>query len=176
MKKALLVIDFQIMPFVWKDYGGKELYRSRELLGTVAELIGKARAADVPIYYFLHTETGESPRVEGSPLWQIHPEVAPLAHDHRIVKYHPDIFHGTELDRTLKQNRICNLVLCGIQTEYCVDTACRSAYFHGYETEVAMDGHSTFDSDELTAEQIICHHNTVLKAFAEIKQSGEIFF
>ena len=124
MKKALIIIDMQIMPFIWK----------------------------------------------------IHPEIAPAETDPRIVKYHPDMFQDTDLDGILKREGIESLVLCGFQTEYCVDTACRSAYAYGYKTELAMDGHSTFDANGLKAEQIVSHHNETLTVFAEVKPSAEITF
>jgi nicotinamidase-related amidase len=176
MKKALIIIDMQMMPFVWKDYGGKEIWESERLLRNVAGLINKARAANALVYYIMHTERGDSPRAEGQPLWQVHPEIAPEEADPRIVKYHPDMFQDTELDGILKKEGIENLVLCGLQTEYCVDTACRSAYAHGYRTELAMDGHSTFDSNGLRAEQIVAHHNEALTVFAEIKPLAEMAF
>jgi hypothetical protein len=39
-----------------------------------------------------------------------------------------------------------------------------------------MDGHSTFDSNALRAEQIVGHHNEALTVFAEVKPSAEITF
>jgi len=36
------------------------------------------------------------------------------------------------------------------------------------------DAHSTFDSADLLAEQIIQHHNQVLQWFAGLKNAGEI--
>ena len=176
MNKALIIIDMQIMPFIWKDYGGKELYRCENLLSNVKGLIEKARGADAPIYYIVYTEKGDSLRAENQPLWHVYPEVAPMDTDHLIIKYNADSFYNTELDNMLKQRGIENIVLCGVQTEYCVDTTCRSAFTHGYHIELAADGHSTFDSSDLRAEQIVRHHNAVLSIFGEVKPTNEISF
>ncbi|MEL7656015.1 MAG: cysteine hydrolase family protein [Bacillota bacterium] len=176
MNKALIIIDMQVMPFIWKEYGGKDLYRREVLLENVKGLIAKAREAEAPIYYILYTERGDSPRAEGQPLWHVYPEVAPLETDHLIIKYNADSFHNTELDGMLKDSGIENVVLCGVQTEYCVDTTCRSSFTHGYHMELAADGHSTFDSNDLKAEQIIRHHNAVLSIFGEVKPSDQISF
>ena len=86
MKKALIIIDMQIMPFVWKNYGGRPLYREEELIGNVKRLIQKARRSGLPIFYILYTEEGEAPRAENQPLWQVHPEVAPLEGEVLIIK------------------------------------------------------------------------------------------
>lgn len=174
MKKALIIIDMQVMPFIWKDYGGKTLYKEENLLANTKQLIEKAQKAKAPIYYVMYTETGASPRVEGQPLWQVHPEIVPQDKDRIIIKYYADSFFETELARLLHEQEIKNIVVCGVQTEFCVDTTCRSAFSHGFSVELAADCHSTYDSELLLAEQIIAHHNSILSQFAQIKPSAEI--
>ena len=114
MKKALIIIDMQIMPFIWKDYGGKPLYREAALIEKVKGLIQKARRADAPIFYILYTEKGESPRAENQPLWQVHPEIAPREDDTLIVKFHADSFLGTDLEQKLRRGQVTDLVFCGV--------------------------------------------------------------
>ena len=55
-----------------------------------------------------------------------------------------------------------HLVTCGMQTDFCVDSATRSAMHRGFNVTLATDAHSTWDNGVLTAEQIIAHHNKVL--------------
>ncbi len=174
MKKALVVIDMQVMPFIWKNYGGKALYQEEALIANAKALIEKARQAGAPVYYVLYTETGESPRAIGQPLWQVHPEMAPRESDTLIVKYHADSFLKTDLLARLQEQGINSIVICGVQTEFCVDTTVKSAFSHGFTVELASDGHSTFDSDLLSAELIIAHHNSILAQFAAIKPAAEI--
>lgn len=176
MKKALIIIDMQIMPFIWKDYGGKPLYKESELISHTQALIRKARQAGATIFYILFTEAEGSLRAREQPLWKIHPEIAPMEGDNLVIKYYADSFLETGLEQKLRQKQITNLVFCGVQTEYCVDTTVKSAYSHGFHCELAADAHSTNDSAYLTAEQIICHHNHILVQFAKIKLSGEIVF
>ncbi len=71
---------------------------------------------------------------------------------------------------------IGQIVVCGLVTEGCVDTTIRRAYSLGYKIELADDCHSTTDSNILSAEQIINHHNEVLKIFSEVKRSDNINF
>jgi len=110
MKKALVIIDMQIMPFIWKDYGGKALHNEDLLLSNAKLLIEKARKAQAPIIYIMHTETGQSHRAEGQPLWQVHPEIAPQPIDKLIIKYHADSFLKTELLSLLTQEEIEELM------------------------------------------------------------------
>ncbi|MTT30723.1 isochorismatase [Terrilactibacillus sp. BCM23-1] len=46
----------------------------------------------------------------------------------------------------------------------------------GYDVTLVKDAHSTWDTVELTAQQIIHHHNQLLQWFAETKDSNEIDF
>ncbi len=176
MKKALVIIDMQVMPFIWKNYGGKELYQEGILIANTRLLIEKARQANAPIFYVMYTETGESPRAEGQPLWQVHPEIAPQKHDEQITKYYADSFYKTDLLARLEEKETCEIVLCGVQTEYCVDTTCKSAFSHDLRVELASDCHSTFNSELLPAEKIIAHHNCILTQFAQIKPAAQIEF
>lgn len=176
MKKALIIIDMQIMPFIWKDYGGKPLFNENELIRNTQLLIKKARESKTPVYYILYTERGESPRAENQPLWQVHPEIMPEEKDTLIVKYFADSFLKTTLEQNLRQNDINNLVFCGMQTEYCIDTTIKSAYSHGFQSELASDAHSTYDSKSLSATQIINHHNNILLQFTAINPTSDICF
>lgn len=174
MKKALLVIDMQVMPFIWKNYGGKALHQEEALVANIHHLIEKARQANAPIFYVLHTEVGESPRAEGQTLWQIIPTITPQEQDRLVIKYYADSFMKTNLRSTLQDMCIEDIVICGVQTEFCVDTTCKSAFSHGLRVELASDGHSTFDGDLLSAKQIIAHHNNILAQFAQIKPAAQI--
>lgn len=175
VKKALLIIDMQVLPFAWKDYGGKTLYQEAILIANTRLLIEKARKSKSPIFYILYTETA-GPRSVDQPLWQVIDSIAPSPQDYFVNKYHADSFQETNLDVLLGKHGAEGLVMCGIQTEYCVDTTVKRAYSQGYKVELASDCHSTYDSDELTAEQIVRHHNHILQQFASILPSDQIRF
>lgn len=106
MNRALLVVDMQMMPFIWKNYGGKALSEEERLIKNVKSLIEKARQSHTPIYYLLYTEPVGSPRAKNEPLWQVIPDIAPQEGDKIIVKYHADSFLGTSLDQDLKADNI----------------------------------------------------------------------
>lgn len=176
MKKALLVVDMQVMPFIWKDYGGKSIFEEDRLIKNVRKLIEKAGNAGAPGYYILFTEGEGSPRSEGQPLWQVHPELVHRETDRTVVKYHADSFLKTELHRLLQKDETDTVVICGVQTEFCIDTTVKSAYSQGYHVILAKDGHSTYDSELLPAPTIIAHHNAILDQFADVVSSDEINF
>ena len=45
-----------------------------------------------------------------------------------------------------------------------------------YKVTLASDTHSTWDSEDITAQQIINHHNKVLGWFADVSLSQDIKF
>ncbi|MCY1462631.1 Isochorismatase family protein [compost metagenome] len=51
------------------------------------------------------------------------------------------------------------LVICGLQTDYCVNATVRQALKLGYDVVLAADAHSTVDNGNLSAEDIIAEHN-----------------
>ncbi|MEO7910374.1 MAG: cysteine hydrolase family protein [Roseiflexaceae bacterium] len=170
---ALLVIDVQNGMFAEDD----PVYHGAELLATIGELLAKARAAEVPVIYIQHNGGPGHPLESGSEGWPIHPAIPPANGEPVIGKSTPDSFHETMLQAELEARGIVKLVVAGIQTELCVDTTCRRASSLGYQTTLACDAHSTWDSRTLSAGQIIAHHNDALKGwFVMPKPASEIRF
>lgn len=58
----------------------------------------------------------------------------------------------------------------------CIDTTCRRAFSLGYKVTLVSDAHSTWNSQVITAQQIINHHNSVLRWFADVYSSRDIKF
>ncbi|WP_033543621.1 cysteine hydrolase family protein [Planococcus sp. CAU13] len=172
MKKALMVIDVQNGMF----QEGNVVYNWDKLLKNLKSLIGQARSAGTPIFYIQHNAQVGKPLEFGAKGWEIHPEIAPETQDIIVQKTTPDSFLNTSLNEELKKQGIEHLVVGGIQTEACVDTTCRRAFSMDYKVTLASDTHSTWDTDELTAQQIINHHNGVLRWFADVYSHEEISF
>ena len=173
-REALLVIDIQLGMF---DAPGQPPVPGGErLLERIGDLIEEARGAGVPVVYVQHCEP-EGPLEEGSEGWKIHPRIAPLDGDVIVKKRTPDSFLDTTLREELGSRNIESLVLAGMQTEYCVDTTCRRAFSLGYDVTLAKDAHGTWDSDDLSAAQIIAHHNEVLgSGFATAVSANDVRF
>ncbi|TCP25595.1 nicotinamidase-related amidase [Scopulibacillus darangshiensis] len=169
-KTALLVIDVQNAMF---DESGP-IYDGEQLLKNLQELIHKARTAGVPVFFVQHND---EEFVTGTPAWEIHPSIAPNEEEVVIQKETPDSFHETDLHEKLQAEQIQNLVIAGNATDYCVDTTTRRAFSLGFHVTLVKDAHRTWDSNTLSAKQIIDHHNEVLgNAFADLKETREVEF
>ncbi len=172
VNKALVIIDVQNGMFL----EGEAVSDGVELLQGIKVLITQARSTKIPIVYIQHNETAGYPLENGTYGWEIHSEISPEEGDIIIQKTTPDCFLKTSLDQELRERGIEHLYLVGIQTELCVDTTCRSAFSKGYKVTLVSDLHSTWPSTELTAQQIINHHNEALRWFAYVKSRDEIEF
>lgn len=172
LKKALLIIDVQNGMF----QEGNVVYKGETLLQQLNLLLTQARSTNTPIFYVQHNAPAGKPLEYGEIGWEIHTAITPQAEDIIIHKTTPDSFFNTSLDEKLKKQGIEHLIIAGIQTEACVDTTCRRAFSMGYKVTLVSDAHSTWDSEELTAQQIINHHNNVLRWFADIYPSIDIRF
>lgn len=172
MNKALIIIDVQKGMF----QEGEEVYNGDVLISTLKTLIKKARASNTPIFYVQHNAPSGKPLEFGKEGWEIHTEIAPHQSDILIQKTTPDSFMNTPLEEELNKKGIKHILITGIQTEACVDTTCRRAFSLGYKVTLISDAHSTWNSSEITAQQIINHHNSVLRWFADVYPSEEVEF
>ncbi|WP_202710546.1 cysteine hydrolase family protein [Sporosalibacterium faouarense] len=169
---ALLVIDVQNGLFSDPKC---PVYKEKMLIENIKKVIKKATEANIPIIYIQHTDDSWIPK--GSKVWQIYEQIKPSKEDKKIIKFTPDAFYKTSLNSELKNNGIKNLVIVGLQTEYCIDTTCRRAFSLGFKTTLIKDAHSTCDSSKLNAVEIIEHHNQVLSDwFVEMKTADQINF
>ena len=114
---------------------------------------------------------------KGSTGWPHHPLVAPQSGEIVVEKRYSSSFHDTDLHRRLSDAGIDRLVIAGMQTEMCVDSACRGAVALGYRVVLVADGHTTWDTPAVDAERIIAHHNRLLaKGFADVVPADEVTF
>jgi nicotinamidase-related amidase len=170
MNTALLIVDAQISRFK-----PDPVYRAKEVLVALSHLIQQARAAGAPVVFIRNNgQTGE-PDEAGTSGWAIHAALAPVAGELIVDKHTDDGFFQTGLAGILSAQGIRRVVIAGMRTEYSIDMTTRRAFSLEYEVVLAADAHSTYPG-ELTAEQIIAHHNSVLASYARVTPSAEISF
>jgi nicotinamidase-related amidase len=95
----------------------------------------------------------------GAPGWQLADGLETSSEDHRVRKTTGDSFYQTSLQKLLPKEDFERLIICGLQTDYCVNATVRQALKLGYDVVLAGDAHSTVDNGNLKAEDIIAEHN-----------------
>jgi len=157
-RTAVLVIDVQSAVIAIADRGA-------EVVATIRDLVERARAVRTPVIYLQHCHATYQPMKKGSVGWRIHPQVEPKPHELVIEKAASDGFYETSLQAELDRLRIARLIVCGLQTEFCVDTTCRAAISRGFEVVLVADGHTTTDK-VVPASAVVRHHNYALANLA----------
>jgi nicotinamidase-related amidase len=169
--KALIVIDVQNGVYAYED---SAVFAGPALIDTINRLIAAARAAGSPVVFVQHEDEWLH---AGSREWELLRELdARVDTDILVGKRHGSAFHATPLEETLRRLGIDEVVLCGLQTELCVDSTLRHAAALDFEVSLAQDAHSTYDSGTLTAPQIIEHHNRTLANYARVLPADAIAF
>jgi nicotinamidase-related amidase len=153
---AVLVIDTQqglcVGPGAAHDCAGT--------ISRINSVTQRARAADVPVIFIQH-ESRTGYLEFGSPDWQLADGLQVESADLRLRKTTPDAFLGTELESLLQQRAVQQLIVCGMHSEFCVDTT-RRALALGYPVVLIADGHTSAGNAAISAQQVIAHHNATL--------------
>lgn len=157
MKSALLIIDIQ-HALCTGEWAAFDIER---VVARINDVAAKARAAGIPVVLIQHEED-EGPLQFGTEGWQLDARLKTGPEDIRIRKTATDSFHRTGLEALLQSRGVSNLIVCGLQSEFCVDSTVRGALAHGYPVTLVADAHSTLDNGILSAAQISAHHAATL--------------
>ncbi|WP_315125809.1 cysteine hydrolase family protein [Comamonas antarctica] len=155
---ALLILDVQ----VGLVHAADPPWRCAQLLANINALMEKARRAGAPIFLARHIGPEGSPIGPGSPLTELAPELRLAGGEQVFEKRRPNAFAMTGLAERLRAAGASGVVITGMKTEYCVDSSCRAARDLGFAAVLVADAHSCTDTPQLTAAQIVAHHNATL--------------
>jgi len=174
MIDALVIVDVQEGMF---SVPGVAIYKSASVISNIQLLLERARSAGTTVIFIQHKGGKGHPLEESLEGFAIHAALTPRPNESIVVKQHCGSFKNTDLDKQLRNAGIEKLIICGLQSEYCVDTAVRTASDRGYDVVLVKDAHTTADRPNLSAKAIINHHNDILDgAFCSVQNTAGINF
>jgi nicotinamidase-related amidase len=97
------------------------------------------------------------------------PELTPHESDLVIAKRQWGAFYGTDLDLQLRRRDIRTLVLCGISTNFGVESTARAAFEHGYDQILVEDA--------MAGPSAEAHHfavSTVFPRLGLVRSTGDV--
>lgn len=173
-RRALLVIDMQVGLF----HGAEQPFEGERILANINALSRNARQAGCPVILVRHTGPDGSPIAAGSPFWQLVPGLEIDASvDIFIDKSRPSCFQGTGLAERLVEAAVTEVVICGMKTQYCIDSTCRQTRDLGFQAVLVADAHTCMDTPALSAGAIIEHHNQTLNGpFVNLLNASQTTF
>lgn len=125
----------------------------------------KARVAGVPVIFVQH-ESAAGYLEHGSPAWQLARGLDVQAGDMKMRKTTPDSFLRTELEATLRGLGVLQVIVCGMHSEFCVDTTVRKALALGFPVVLVSDAHTSAGNAAIGPQQVIAHHNATLTSIS----------
>jgi len=163
-KSVLLVVDVQTA--LIKEHP----YNEDKVIDNIKELISAARANGKEVLYVRHDDGKGSDLEYGTEGWQVYAKIAPNKDEKVFDKKYNSAFLKTGLKDYLDSKGIDTIILVGLQTEYCIDTTCKSAFEYGHKIIIPEETNTTFDNEYLSGEKLYEFYNYKIwdKRFANV--------
>ena len=125
----------------------------------VKDLINHARNNDVEVIYVRHDDGEGHELTKGTAGFEIYDGFSPMPGERIFDKTVNSAFNGTGLLEYLKQKEVTEIVIVGLQTDYCIDATIKAGFEHGFKMIVPANANSTFENPYMSAEQIYHYYN-----------------
>lgn len=153
MKKVLLVVDAQ------KLITNKELYNFDLFVSNVKELIKTARENGIEVIYVRHDDGIGQELTKGTEGFEIYEEFEPGKDEKIFDKTVNSPFRDTGLLEYLTGKQVKQIIVAGLQTDYCIDATVKCGFEHGFDVIVPEGTNSTFDNQYMSAKETYDYYN-----------------
>lgn len=150
---TLLVIDIQ------KALMCDELYDYQCFLKRITRLINIARKNNVEVIYFQHDAGKGSGFSQGDEGFEIFDQVKPLKEEKIFIKTINSCFGNSEFANYLEKKNEKELMIIGLQTDFCIDATIKSAFERGFKVYVPKGTNSTFNNKILSGKKVYKFYN-----------------
>lgn len=159
----LIVIDIQ------KGITDERLYDFDGFINNVTNIIDTARKNGVELIYVQHDDGPGTGFSVGDKDFEIAEQVAPIAGEKIFVKEINSFFGNKELAEYLEKEDDKDVMIVGLQTNFCIDASVKSAFERGFRVIIPEGTNSTFDNGYMDAETTYRYYNEMMwpKRFAE---------
>lgn len=153
---VLLVIDAQ------REITNDRLYKFNEFVSNVKMLIKTAREYGVEVIFVRHDDGAGTPMTKGLDGFEIYEGFAPEGNEKIFDKQVNSPFKDTGLAEYLSEKGETEVIITGLQTDYCIDAAVKCGFEHGYKIIVPQYANTTFDNKFMTAEKSYEYYNNFI--------------
>ncbi|WP_296746671.1 isochorismatase family protein [Mesorhizobium sp.] len=126
-------------------------------------LIGWARRTGRKVAFIRHDGPEGDPLAPGAPGWWVWQQLGQAADEPTFGKSVRNAFSNAALADWVAGQGARDVVLIGAQTDFCIAATVEGAIAEGLGVTVVSDAHSTVDSQDERAPEIVARHN---EAFA----------
>lgn len=150
---VLLVVDVQ------KLIVNDKLYKFNTFVSSVKKIINKARENNIELIYVRHDDGEESELTKGNDGFEIYEEFQPIGEEKIFDKNANSAFKGTGLLEYLINKGETEIIIVGLQTDYCIDATIKCGFEHGFKIIVPAYANTTIDNKFMSAEQSYKYYN-----------------
>ncbi|GAA0076791.1 cysteine hydrolase family protein [Clostridium sp. CTA-5] len=134
-------------------------YNEQKVIENIKKLILTARDNKKEVLYVCHDDGKGSELEQGTHGWQVYDNIAPNSGELIFDKQYNSAFFRTNLREYLESKEIDTIILVGLQTEYCIDATCKSAFDYGYKIIIPEGTNTTFDNEYLPGDKLYEFYN-----------------
>jgi nicotinamidase-related amidase len=163
MKAALVIIDVQNG---WLDMSSGLKRSVEERLGYMREAVSLFRAAGAPVIFTYHAcpALGLEPGGKG---FELHPGLAAVEADGKVVKDQMNAFNGTDLERIVRERGCDTVVLMGLSATQCVLATYYGAFDKSLSPYLVRDAVCSAKEENVQLAERLCD-TLSLKALSQI--------
>jgi nicotinamidase-related amidase len=150
---VLLVIDTQ------KLITNEKLYEFDTFVSNVKKIIHEARENNIEVIYVRHDDGAGSELTKGTDGFEIYEAFQPINEEKIFDKDVNSAFRGTGLLEYLVNKGEKDIIVVGLQTDYCIDATIKCGFEHGFHIIVPAYANTTVNNKFMSAEQSYRYHN-----------------
>ena len=144
---VLLVVDTQ------KLITNNKLYEFDMFVSNVKEIIHEARANNIEVIYVRHDDG------IGNDGFEIYEKFQPINNEKIYDKKVNSSFKETGLLEYLISKGEKDIIIVGLQTDYCIDATIKCGFEHGFNIIVPAYANTTVDNKFMSAKQSYQYYN-----------------
>ena len=150
---VLLVVDTQVL------ITNEKLYNFNEFIRNVEILINTARKNNIEVIYVRHDDGENSELTKGKSGFEIYEKFKPYNKEKIFDKKVNSAFKESGLLEYLTRKNEKDIIIVGLQTDYCIDATIKGGFEHGFNIIVPAYTNTTVDNLFISSEQSYKYYN-----------------
>ena len=138
---VLLVIDTQ------KLITNENLYNFDLFVSNVEKIIHTARQNNIEVIYVRHDDGPNEELIKETEGFEIYEKFQPKGQEKIFDKHVNSAFKESGLLQYLKDKGEKDIIVVGLQTDYCIDATIKTGYEHGFDIIVPAYANATVDNE-----------------------------
>lgn len=152
----ILVVDTQI------GIMNEHLYNFHNFVSNIKSLLVVARQHNIEVIYVRHDDGVGSSLTKGLEAYEIYEECKPKDKEKIFDKTVNSPFKDTGLLEYLQDAKVKDIIVVGLQTDYCIDASVKCGFEHGFHIIVPEGTNTTIDNQYMTGKESYEYYNSFI--------------